>query len=1108
MQTDTHLMEDAISVSSDSRANSPGLSRRAILTPAIQNIVGALGGVEQVSPTESLYVLGDSCLGCLKDLKKLWRKDDTDDERTVARILWETRVLQRDLVPILLETAGKGKVEDKCALACADLITAMTWPIDVAEELKELDDEIDQTTDYSTLLEAHRSYKAAMLRPDVILALFSIALPALAKGKRERTERDGQIINLVLHCLRNLAFIKDPPPNAHASGEQAEYASLQSKLINTFKDTAILDSLLTFASNSDDPMFNPWNNLILEIMYLLFRGVKPSSLILDQQTKAKQDLRNLLDAEAKVKRDGGKSRPTRHSRFGTTISVKSDIRMERPKITEKDNVRLLFVAQWFLEFFLAIRTHEGEATWNFLIVKQVVEEEWVKWVLRRLRDAESEKPKQWRELQAGMDCLAQLLLLIEVMASSDGIYAEAANTLQHKLYYNGEILELAFENLRGFKHNAGQKSIAYLESAVHLSYVLLRVLEKWAKGKGNSMVIRKKKKAKKAKGVTEEEGIVDVPSDGEGEVAEEEFKDSMVTFDAYEFKFANPDVNATLLQYLGRYAEFDTAEKMKRVVNLLHRQAIKVKADALFFKVTTLELFGRLIKEEKTLPKDQPYLDLMQLVKFVLRKFFKGVEESPFLLVEAFFPKASSRKKMAFKANRDEESSSDHDRTAKGVASNKRPEVFVKKGFSWSEEMGIAIACLVDEGQLDLIDWAKEILMFVIGQRLRIIAETDAAPDNDDQGSDEGDDAAIISKQAGMPSAAARSRIEDYAIPYTTQDKADAATKNANLKLLFRLLKFSTRDDEADELEWYIPATTMPDELQRSLVVIDQFIKEPLDLKGKKAADLLSKRRARRTTRRRRRRHASDGSSDEVDLSDMENPSRKAKRTRKAKEQETYKSAQFIEDSDAALTDDDKFFAREQEIRDKAQAAADAGIVAPTNMAPTGTKKRKKKASTGPVKKFKTLVADRPERNMATPKIASDSPPLAPDDDDEDSDAPRREASSQRKSRHRRPSHRQSGEEASLAGQESDANSTDGNASKAPPPKPRPRPRPKMRFGGGANATADAPIPSTSSPGPASSSPARSWQSTPPPDDEGSDQVLVSRQRPPRKKNLIESDDE
>jgi replication fork protection complex subunit Tof1/Swi1 len=65
--------------------------------------------------------MGDSCLGCLKDLKKFWRKDDSDPERTIAIIFWETRVLPNDLVPILLETAGKGNVLDKRAIACGEM---------------------------------------------------------------------------------------------------------------------------------------------------------------------------------------------------------------------------------------------------------------------------------------------------------------------------------------------------------------------------------------------------------------------------------------------------------------------------------------------------------------------------------------------------------------------------------------------------------------------------------------------------------------------------------------------------------------------------------------------------------------------------------------------------------------------------------------------------------------------------------------------------------------------------------------------------------------------------------------------------------------------------
>ena len=267
---------DAISISSESDDEGQ-LSRRAVLGPAVQSVVDALGGFE-----DGIYRMGDECYSCLKDLKKFWRKDDTDDERTVARIFSDCRVLSNDLVPILMETAGKGHVEDKRAIACADLITAMTWPIDLAEELKEMDEELDKKSDYTQLLSSHLRYKAAMLQPGVLKALFSIILPCLAKPPKERQERDIQIITVVLFLVRNLAFIKDPPSNTNLSSDQAELSSLQSRLVNVLSEGFILEFLLTIASNaSTDPLFNRWNVIALEIFYLIYRGVRPASLVVE-----------------------------------------------------------------------------------------------------------------------------------------------------------------------------------------------------------------------------------------------------------------------------------------------------------------------------------------------------------------------------------------------------------------------------------------------------------------------------------------------------------------------------------------------------------------------------------------------------------------------------------------------------------------------------------------------------------------------------------------------------------------------------------------------------------------------------------------------------------
>ena len=69
-----------------------------------------------------------------------------------------------------------------------------------------------------------------------------------------------------------------------------------------------------------------------------------------------------------------------------------DIKAERPKVTEKDNVRLLFVAKWFLEFFLCVRAKEGSgSSWDFGYIAEVIERSWIIWVLKRMREAAEDK---------------------------------------------------------------------------------------------------------------------------------------------------------------------------------------------------------------------------------------------------------------------------------------------------------------------------------------------------------------------------------------------------------------------------------------------------------------------------------------------------------------------------------------------------------------------------------------------------------------------------------------------------------------------------------------------------------------------------------------------
>jgi replication fork protection complex subunit Tof1/Swi1 len=77
-------------------------------------------------------------------------------------------------------------------------------------------------------------------------------------------------------------------------------------------------------------------------------------------------------------------------------AILKDIRSERPKITEKDNLRLLFVTKWFLQFFQEMHLKAKEAnkdmdTWNFGLVAELTERAWIVWILKRMREAVEEK---------------------------------------------------------------------------------------------------------------------------------------------------------------------------------------------------------------------------------------------------------------------------------------------------------------------------------------------------------------------------------------------------------------------------------------------------------------------------------------------------------------------------------------------------------------------------------------------------------------------------------------------------------------------------------------------------------------------------------------------
>lgn len=105
-----------------------------------------------------------------------------------------------------------------------------------------------------------------------------------------------------------------------------------------------------------------------------------------------------------------------------------------------------------------------------------------------------------------------------------------------------------------------------------------------------------------------------------------------------------------------------------------------------------------------SLPSGDATRDLTQIITFVLRKFFKRVEEDPFLIVEAIMPKGRGAWKVVGGYITE---------PVTGLGSKKGGMTdleFVKnKKLSWDDQMSVLVATLVDNGDEQLVEWVIDV---------------------------------------------------------------------------------------------------------------------------------------------------------------------------------------------------------------------------------------------------------------------------------------------------------------------------------------------------------------------------------------------------------------
>lgn len=160
-------------------------------------------------------------------------------------------------------------------------MAAMTWPINVAEELRDaqLLDELSRPIDYASLVAHQLAYKHSLLRAHALRPIFQLMSPCIAKSRRDRTPKDESVILLVLQLVRNLAALQDRPASARGSADEQEMASLQSDFVVQLSEEGVFDLLLAIGNQADSTEFGAFNMIALDIFHLVFRAVRPAELL-------------------------------------------------------------------------------------------------------------------------------------------------------------------------------------------------------------------------------------------------------------------------------------------------------------------------------------------------------------------------------------------------------------------------------------------------------------------------------------------------------------------------------------------------------------------------------------------------------------------------------------------------------------------------------------------------------------------------------------------------------------------------------------------------------------------------------------------------------------
>ena len=399
--------------------------------------------------------------------------------------------------------------------------------------------------------------------------------------------------------------------------------------------------------------------------------------------------------------------------------IRKAIEREADRVLEVHSQQYFYLVSWFLEAERARRRKKAEADKkkrgaqdklttdfeadSFALVASVLNQETFILLNRFMQDRLD--MKAWRDVQAGMRCFTQILLIVQDMAESPVEEdQEIAENIQNRIFYEETTHDRIIAILRGYQ----DQGFGYLDSCTELSHVFLRMLERYSRENVDLQVRsrRRARKSKKAAAAQQRRESVDAnDADNASEMeeiaeAKRVSRERKFDFNRFSAKFMTQGCVDTFVVFTKFYSDLN-AEQLKRAHRFFYRVAFKQELSVMLFRLDIVALFYRMIKGPEGLDSAGPmFKEWDELVRQLLKRLIKKMQQRPELAIELLFSKIRST--MFYLEYGYEEQTT--------ASKPRAPATLEVKGeMTRAEQIGVVVAAMYDE-KIEHVDWVAKVL--------------------------------------------------------------------------------------------------------------------------------------------------------------------------------------------------------------------------------------------------------------------------------------------------------------------------------------------------------------------------------------------------------------